>query len=94
MKDTWLSTIKKGIKSNLKNVGKGWFNLGERRREVYDISKLKKFMDMVRLMMEDSLRQLMEDSLEAFAHFLEIAAASKVVVSSTALVSVTKTWVC
>lgn len=74
-------------------MGKGWFNLSERRREVYDISKLKKFMDMVRLMMEDSLRHLTEDSLESFAHFLEVAAASKITVSSTSQVDVTKTWV-
>lgn len=44
LKENWLEYIKAGIKNNLKDVGKGWFNLAEKRREVYDISKLKKFM--------------------------------------------------
>jgi hypothetical protein len=44
LKENWLQCIKNGIKNNLKEVGKGWFNLAEKRREVYDISKLKKFM--------------------------------------------------
>ncbi len=46
LKENWLEYIKTGIKNNLKDVGKGWFNLAEKRREVYDISKLKKFMGM------------------------------------------------
>ena len=66
LKDGWLLSLKNGIKNSLKEVGKGWFNLNEKRQEVYEISKLKKFMAMINFMMQDTLRFLVEASLEKF----------------------------
>eukprot|EP00163_Fabomonas_tropica_P031148 TRINITY_DN730_c1_g1_i6.p1 TRINITY_DN730_c1_g1~~TRINITY_DN730_c1_g1_i6.p1 ORF type:complete len:4200 (+),score=1431.71 TRINITY_DN730_c1_g1_i6:1002-12602(+) len=82
LKESWVTTLKNAIKNSLRAVGKGWFNLHERNKEVYDISKLKKFMVMINFMMQDSLRFLVESNLEAYASFMENAALGTTVVKS------------
>jgi dynein heavy chain len=66
LKDSWITTLRAAIRTCLRDVGKGWFNLHETNWQVYQISKLKKFMDMVKFSMQDSLRYLVRDSLNAF----------------------------
>eukprot|EP00960_Hanusia_phi_P037726 753088-Hanusia_phi.AAC.3 len=78
LKDTWLTSLKNSLRNGLKDVGKGWFNLNETKREVYDISKLKKFMTMINFMMQDTLRSMAEDSLTSFADFICSAVAYEV----------------
>ncbi|RDD38836.1 Dynein heavy chain 1, axonemal [Trichoplax sp. H2] len=70
LRDSWISTLRAGILSSLRDTGKGWFNMDERNWEVYKISKLKKFMEMVKFAMQDSLRYLLKDSLKAFTQNL------------------------
>lgn len=36
-------------------VGKGWFNMQETSKITYDFGKLKRFLTVVRLIMQDSL---------------------------------------
>ena len=45
-------------------------NRHQRFSKVYQISKLKKFMDMVKFSMQDSLRYLVQDSLNAFVQVI------------------------
>lgn len=52
LKDTWISTLRAAIRTSLRDVGKGWFNLDESNWAVYQISKLKKFMEMVKFIMQ------------------------------------------
>ncbi|XP_066265765.1 dynein axonemal heavy chain 1-like isoform X2 [Branchiostoma lanceolatum] len=66
LKDIWISTLRAAIRTSLRDVGKGWFNMHETNWAVYQISKLKRFMDMVKFSMQDSLRYLVQDSLVAF----------------------------
>ena len=54
--DTWLTTLCTRVTSSLRDVGKGWFNIEENKWEVYEISKLRKFMELVKFAMQDSLR--------------------------------------
>ncbi|XP_063674391.1 dynein axonemal heavy chain 1-like isoform X3 [Bolinopsis microptera] len=70
LKDTWLTTLCTRVTSSLRDVGKGWFNIEENKWEVYEISKLRKFMELVKFAMQDSLRYLVEQSLEEFAHII------------------------
>lgn len=86
-----LISLKSGIKSTLKDVGKGWFNLHETRMELYEVSKLKKFMNAVKFLLEDALRFLVEDSLESYCNFIEVSASSIVTIVSTSDVRVVKT---
>ncbi|XP_070580015.1 dynein axonemal heavy chain 1-like isoform X2 [Ptychodera flava] len=70
LKDSWISTLRAAIRTSLRDVGKGWFNLHETNWEVYQISKLKKFMEMVKFSMQDSLRYLVQDSLVNFTQMI------------------------
>ena len=54
LKDSWISTLRAAIRTSLRDVGRGWFNLHESSWEVYQISKLKKFMEMVKFNMQAS----------------------------------------
>ena len=63
--------IKQIIKSSFKDVGKGWFNLKETNLDAYNFSKMKRYLTMVRYMMEDSLRFLTEHMLIKYTNFIE-----------------------
>ena len=39
LRETWSASLKSGVRSALKEVGKGWFNLDERSAEVDAVSK-------------------------------------------------------
>ena len=78
LKETWVITLKNSIKNSFKDVGKGWYNMHETNRETYEFSKLKKFLNMIRFVMEDTMRFLVEDSLRKFAKFISNACSAKV----------------
>ena len=52
LKDSWITTLRAAIRTSLRDVGKGWFNIHETNWEVYQISKMKKFMEMVKFTMQ------------------------------------------
>ena len=70
LKDSWITTLRNAIRTSLRDVGKGWFNIHETNWEVYQISKLKKFMEAVKFNMQDSLRFLVQDSLVNFTQMI------------------------
>ena len=76
LKDNWLTTLCTKVTSSLREVGKGWFNINENKWEVYEISKLRKFMELVKFAMQDSLRFLVENSLNEFYRILRETAVS------------------
>lgn len=84
LKESWLTSMKNGVRNSLREVGKGWFNLEESKREVYEISKLKKFFTMVNFVMQDSLRSLSIDSLHSFQHSIDMAFSYDVSIQSPA----------
>ena len=52
LKDSWLTTLRASVRSSLRDIGKGWFNLEETNWEVYRMSKISKLMESVRFMMQ------------------------------------------
>ncbi len=52
LKDSWITTLRAAIRTSLRDVGKGWFNIHETNWEVYQMSKMKKFMEMVKFNMQ------------------------------------------
>ena len=88
LKETWSHSLKSAVKTSLKDVGKGWFNLQEKNREVYMFSKLKKFMNRVNFLMEDSVRYLVQDSLNEYRDLINRKAKYEVTVTDTNDVSV------
>jgi dynein heavy chain len=68
---SWTMLLKNIIKSSFKDAGKGWFNLKETSLDAYQGSKMKRFLSMVRYMMEDALRFLTEAMLRKYTNFIE-----------------------
>ena len=52
LKDSWISALRAGVRTNLRDVGRGWFNLQESDWEVYQASKLKKLIEMIKFNMQ------------------------------------------
>lgn len=58
------------MKSQFKNTGKGWFNLKETNMDAYQFSKMKRYLTMILLMMQDSLRFLTQAMLHEYTKFI------------------------
>lgn len=69
--NAWKDNIQNIIQTSFQNVGKGWFNLHETAKETYEFGKLKKYLTMVKIMMQDSLFTLTHKSLHKFVDTLE-----------------------
>ena len=52
LKGSWVLELIKIIRQNFSAVGKGWFNMKETSKITYDFGKLKRFLTVVRLMMQ------------------------------------------
>ncbi|KAG7197921.1 hypothetical protein KM043_016158 [Ampulex compressa] len=52
LREPWLEKVTQSVRMCLRDVGKGWFNLEQKFHEVYDIMKLKRFMDLTVLRMQ------------------------------------------
>ncbi len=81
--DSWVTALKNAVKNSLRDSGKGWFNLHERSRDVYMMSKLRRFMVRVGFLMENNIYHLVEDSLHTYTHFILSAAPVSVQVMDT-----------
>ena len=56
VKESWPKMITTSVRNNLKDVKKGWFNIEESNLEVYNFSKLRKFLYRINFIMEDTIR--------------------------------------
>ncbi|KAK9803422.1 hypothetical protein WJX72_010826 [[Myrmecia] bisecta] len=88
LKEAWLAALKTAIRNSFKDIGKGWYNLNEANYETYQFSKLKRFLLLVRFVMEDTLRSCVEDNLARFAAFVRAACSTQVTVKDLASVEV------
>nr|CAD7442364.1 unnamed protein product [Timema bartmani] len=52
LRSTWLQIITQGMRMCLRDVGKGWFNINEKKWEIYKISKLQRLMELVKYHMQ------------------------------------------
>jgi dynein heavy chain len=62
-KAPWVTECKKILLTSLSQIGKGWFNLAEKDQHVYEVSKLRSFMNLTKFIMQDALRTLVQVSL-------------------------------
>ncbi|EGR27865.1 hypothetical protein IMG5_187090 [Ichthyophthirius multifiliis] len=60
LRGSWILELTKIIKNNFQNVGKGWFNMKETNKITYDFGKLKRFLTLVRLIMQDTVYSLVK----------------------------------
>ena len=71
LKGSWISSMIFLIRKKFGAVGKGWFNMKETNKLTYEFGKLKRFLTVVRLNMQDSVFDLLKRSLAAFHKFFE-----------------------
>jgi len=62
LKGSWIHRMTKIIKEQFSDVGKGWFNMKETNRLTYEFGKLKRFLTVIRLSMQDTLYTLIHRS--------------------------------
>ncbi|KAH8098241.1 dynein light chain binding protein [Aureococcus anophagefferens] len=77
LRESWPSNVCGHVRQQLKDVKKGWFNLEEANNEVYAFSKLKKFLQFVNFMMQDSMRYLVRGSNDVTTTYPTAGVASK-----------------
>lgn len=71
LRGSWIQELLKIMKSYFSGVGKGWFNMKETSKITYDFGKLKRFLTVVRLMMQDTVHTLVETNYKRFVEFLK-----------------------
>jgi dynein heavy chain len=67
----WVMTIKDVLEKSLNGVGKGSFNLNVASKEIYEYLKLKKYMTVVKLLMQDTIYSLVNKSMKGYVDFFE-----------------------
>lgn len=70
LKGAWIEDLIKVIKNNFSMVGKGWFNMQETSKITYDFGKLKRFLTVVRLMMQDTVLSVVRRCFYEFKDFI------------------------
>lgn len=73
LRENWPATVCSHIRQHLKDIKKGWFNLDQANNEVYTFSKLKKFLQSLNLLMQDSLRFAVLGALSDYSRFISSA---------------------
>lgn len=71
LKTTWIFGMISLIKHKFEFVGKGWFNMKETNKLTYEFGKLKRFLTVIRLNMQDSVFDLLKRSLQEFVLFFK-----------------------
>ncbi|KAM9533492.1 LOW QUALITY PROTEIN: dynein axonemal heavy chain 1 [Guaruba guarouba] len=66
LEDTWINTLATAITSNLRKAGTDCYKLEQTNWDVYLLSRLRKLMNRIRFMLQDSLRYLVQNSLISF----------------------------
>ena len=55
----------------LQDMGKGWFNMKEKSWEIYEVSKLSRYMELIKFNMQTSLKYLVENSTGLLLKIME-----------------------
>ncbi|CAG9819626.1 unnamed protein product [Phaedon cochleariae] len=71
LRGPWLETLVFNIRMCIGDLGKGWFDINESKFDTYLISKLIRFMELVKFRMQYTLRLLVENSLQTFINLVE-----------------------
>lgn len=54
LKGVWLENLNYNLRMCLGDLGKGWFNINQRKYEYYEIAKLLRMMELVKHIMQVS----------------------------------------
>lgn len=71
LRGSWIQDLMRIMKQYFSSVGKGWFNMKENSKITYDFGKLKRFLTVVRLMMQDTVQTLVHSNYTKFVEYLK-----------------------
>ncbi|KAL8435730.1 hypothetical protein ACSSS7_002267 [Eimeria intestinalis] len=82
LQEAWASKVQGIVETNLRSVGKGWFNIYEFNKETYEYGKVKRMLILTRHLMRDALRDMVTESINEFFGLFRSATPQKVEVES------------
>ncbi|KAL0210647.1 hypothetical protein RCL1_005083 [Eukaryota sp. TZLM3-RCL] len=82
LKEQWSVNVRTSIRNCLLEIPHGWFSLHNLTYDVYKFSKLKRFMLMIKLLMEDTLKYFIEQNLTRYVSWLSAAMSPSIIVQS------------
>ncbi|KAL0272752.1 UNVERIFIED_CONTAM: hypothetical protein PYX00_005610 [Menopon gallinae] len=68
----WVDIITTNVRMCLQDTGKGWFNIKEKNWKIYELSKLYRYMELIKFRMETSLKCLVESSTDLLVKLVEV----------------------
>ncbi|XP_071452908.1 dynein axonemal heavy chain 1-like [Hetaerina americana] len=71
LRNNWVERIIHHIKMSFRDINEGWFNLMVKKWHTYEVSKLSRFMCLVKFRMQDALRNLVLGSLTRLLSLFE-----------------------
>ena len=74
LRDGWCAQVKGILEAELRDAGKGWFNLAESDYQVYNLGKLRALLTYCDLMMRDTLRSMLQVRNARVRHLARSAA--------------------
>ena len=83
IKGDWIGGMIRVIKDQFKDVGKGWFNMKETSKITYDFGKLKRFLTVIRLMMQDTLLFLIRSNFDGYYSMIKSFIPERVEINNT-----------
>ena len=78
----WPTSLQTIVLREFDSVKKGWFNVREKNVDLYRHGKLRRFLLLARLMMQDTLRNLAKMSVQSYVSTIERLAPVNVSVKS------------
>lgn len=78
----WPTSLQTIVLREFDSVKKGWFNVREKNVDLYRHGKLRRFLLLARLMMQDTLRNLAKMSVQSYVSTIERLAPMNVSVKS------------
>ncbi|XP_032680816.1 dynein heavy chain 1, axonemal [Odontomachus brunneus] len=70
LKESWLERIAQSVRMCLRDLENGWLDPELKNHEIYDVMKLKRFMDVAVLRMQTALRNLVYKSIALYVEML------------------------
>lgn len=70
LKQEWVQNLANIIKNRLGEIQKGWFCLKDLEKESYEAGKLKRYLVLVRQVMQDSLRDCIRSNYTEYVNYI------------------------
>lgn len=70
LRDSWVPSIAEAVVEAFKEEDKGWYNLKEATKTVYEMGKLRKLIKQLRLKIQDALKSFLQKKTREFVEFV------------------------